>query len=388
MGSYLNPGSERFQNSLRSRIYIDKSLLIEQVNSLVRTEQKYVCVSRPRRFGKSMAADMLSAYYGQDDAASLFDDLKIAKAVSYKEHLNQYNVIKVNMQEFLSATSSVDEMLQFLQKRILLDLKKEYPEFIDEEYLIWFMKDIFETTKRPFVILIDEWDCIFREHRFSAEEQKKYLMFLRAWLKDQDYVALAYITGILPVKKCGTQASLDMFTEYSMTGVGELASFFGFTEEEVRDLCIEYNMSFEKMREWYDGYDLIEGSRYGDIHYSMYRPESVIEAMLRHKFGTYWNQTEKYEALDVYLQKDIAGLKDAIIKLLAGERVEINTGTFLNDMSTFIIKDDVLTLLVHLGYLSYRWDDKTVCIPNKEVLQEYENAIRTMNTYVIEKIEV
>lgn len=379
MGSYLNPGSERFQNSLRSRIYVDKTLLIEQINSLVRTEQKYICVSRPRRFGKSMAADMLAAYYGRNDTAYLFEHLQIAKTDSYKEHLNQYDVIKINMQEFLSAASSMDEMLKFLQKRILSDLKRAYPDLVTDDPLIWTMKDIFAATGRPFVILIDEWDCMFREYVHDTDAQKKYLDFLRMWLKDQDYVALAYMTGILPIKKYGSHSALNMFTEYSMTSPGDLAPFFGFTEEEVRDLCAEYDMSFEETSAWYDGYALIAGSRYGDIHYSMYSPKSVVEAMLRHRFDTYWNQTETYEALKVYIQMNMDGLKDAVIRMLAGDRVEINTGTFSNDMTTFATKDDVLTLLVHLGYLSYRWEDKTVCIPNKEVSQEYVNAISTMN---------
>lgn len=238
------------------------------------------------------------------------------------------------------------------------------------------MKDIFAATNRPFVILIDEWDCLFREYEHNTEAQKKYLDFLRAWLKDQDYVALAYMTGILPIKKYGSHSALNMFTEYSMTDPGELAPFFGFTEEEVRGLCEEYSMSFEETCAWYDGYRLVSGSRYGDVHYSMYSPKSVVEAMLRHKFGTYWNQTETYEALKVYIQMNLDGLKDAVVKMLAGERVEINTGTFSNDMTTFAGKDDVLTLLVHLGYLSYCWSDRTVSIPNREVSQYVKFMIK------------
>lgn len=375
----MNPGSERFQTSLRSQIYIDKTMLIEQVNKSVRTEQKFICVSRPRRFGKSMAADMLAAYYGNDDTEGLFDNLKIAKTESYREHLNKYNVIKINMQEFLSATHSVDEMLKSLQKRVLADLKRAYPDFVDGEQLVWSMMDIFAATNRPFVILIDEWDCMFREYAHNTEAQKKYLDFLRAWLKDQDYVALAYMTGILPIKKYGSHSALNMFTEYSMTDPGDLAQFFGFTGEEVRSLCAEYDMSLEETRAWYDGYNLVSGSKNGDTHYSMYSPKSVVEAMLRHKFGTYWNRTETYEALKIYIQMNMDGLKDAVVRMLAGGRVEINTGTFSNDMTTFATKDDVLTLLVHLGYLSYRWEDKTVSIPNREVSQEYVNAISTMN---------
>ncbi len=380
MGSYLNPGSERFRTSLRSQIYIDKSLLIAAINKLIRTEQKYVCVSRPRRFGKSMAADMLLAYYSVgEDTSSLFENLKISKETSYREHLNQYDVIKINMQEFLSSTHDVDKMLNALQRRILMDLKIAYPEIVNEENLVWTMMDVYSRTRRPFVVLIDEWDCLFREYARDTEAQKKYLDFLRAWLKDQSYVALAYMTGILPIKKYGSHSALNMFTEYSMTDPGNLAEFFGFTEVEVKALCGIYNMNFEEAQAWYDGYDLVNHGRDRDEHYAMYSPKSVVEAMLRHKFSTYWNQTETYEALKVYIQMNMDGLKDAVVSMLAGESVEIQIGTFSNDMTTFAGKDDVLTLLVHLGYLSYDSENSRVSIPNKEVSQEYLNAISTMN---------
>ena len=354
-------------------------MLIDQVNRRVRTEQKFICVSRPRRFGKSMAADMLSAYYGNgNDTAFLFDNLKIAQSASYREHLNKYHVIKINIQEFLSAAHDVDDMLNALQKRVLIDLKRVYPEIVDGNQLIWAMMDIFAATNRPFVILIDEWDCLFREFAHNTEAQKKYLDFLRAWLKDQDYVALAYMTGILPIKKYGTHSALNMFTEYSMTNPREFAEYFGFTEAEVMELCNQYRMNFEEAKAWYDGYELITQTADGQIVHSMYSPKSVVDAMLSHTYDTYWNQTETYEALKVYIQMNLDGLKDAVIRMLAGERVQINTGTFSNDMTTFTSKDDVLTLLVHLGYLTYHRADKTVSIPNKEVAQEYVNAISTM----------
>lgn len=369
MGSYLNPNPKSFQESLNSKIYIDKTMLIASTNELLNTKQKFVCVSRPRRFGKSMAADMLSAYYGRSDTAGLFENLQIANTDSYRKHLNHYDVIKINMQEFLSATCSVDEMLGMLKRYILFDLFEEYENirYRDENNLIQVMKDIFVKTDRPFVILIDEWDCMFREYTHDTQAQKKYLDFLRAWLKDQDYVALAYMTGILPIKKYGSHSALNMFTEYSMTNPRELAEYFGFTEEEVRALCIKYNMSFEEAKAWYDGYELVSESLNGKKICSLYSPKSVVDAMLSHVYDTYWNQTETYEALKVYIQMNMDGLKDAVVKMLAGDRVEINTGTFSNDMTTFATKDDVLTLLVHLGYLSYRWEDKTVSIPNREV---------------------
>ena len=389
MGSYLNPGSKGFRESLNSAIYIDKTALIEKTNAVLNTRQKFLCVSRPRRFGKSMAADMLAAYYGRgEDSARLFHGLAISRAKSYQEHLNQYDVIKINMQEFLSASGNVDEMLKVLQARVITDLKRGYPDDTEGIHLPFVMQDIYAHTEHPFVILIDEWDCLFREYQQDKASQKKYLDFLRAWLKDKDYVAIAYMTGILPIKKYGSHSALNMFTEYSMTDPGSLAPYFGFTANEVRELCADYNMNYEEVQAWYDGYELVTHTQDGNICYSIYNPKSVTEAMLRHKFGTYWNQTETYEALKIYIQMNMGGLKDAVIKMLAKGEIPVNTGTFENDMMTFATKDDVLTLLVHLGYLTYDSLKETVTIPNKEVSQEYINAVSTMDWHeVIRSVE-
>lgn len=202
---------------------------------------------------------------------------------------------------------------------------------------------------------------------------------MRAWLKDKDYVALAYMTGILPIKKYGSHSALNMFTEYSMTNPREMAEYFGFTEEEVKVLCKKFKRNFEETRAWYDGYELVAIAGEDKICYSIYSPKSVVDAMLSGVFDNYWNQTETYEALKSYIKLNFDGLKDAVVRMLAGDKVQINTGTFSNDMTSFQGKDDVLTLLIHLGYLSYHWPDKTVTIPNKEVSQEYINAISTMD---------
>ena len=391
MGSYLNPGSTMFRASIRSKIYVDKSELMTKINEFVNTEQKYVCVSRPRRFGKSMAMNMLAAYYDREEnTEDIFDKLKISRASSYREHLNQYDVLKINMQDFLSISSDIDEMLRIFKEYLLHDLLKKYENisFVDKNNLAQVMRDICSSTGRSFVILIDEWDCLFREYQYDGEAQKKYLDFLRLWLKDKEYVALAYMTGILPVKKYGSHSALNMFMEYSMTDPGNLAEYFGFTGDEVKALCEEYQMSFEEAESWYDGYKLVSHHWQGNQEYSMYSPKSVVEAMLRHKFGTYWNQTETYEALKKYIQMDMDGLKQSVIEMLAGNSVRINTGTFSNDMTNFATKDDVLTLLVHLGYLTYDSDTESVMIPNKEVSQEYMNAISTMNwSGVIDAVE-
>lgn len=380
MGIYLNPGTIEFQESINSEIYVDKTMLIERTNAALRTKQKYMCISRPRRFGKSMAADMLAAYYGKDyDSAALFDGLEISHCETFSTHLNKYNVFKINMQEFLSMTQNVDKMLKVLQKRLIKELKYNYPEYVDCDNLVFAMQDIFSYTGQSFIVLIDEWDCLFREYKQDEEAQRKYLDFLRVWLKDKAYIALAYMTGILPVKKYGTHSALNMFMEYSMTDPGNMAEYFGFTEKEVENLCIEYGMNIEETKAWYNGYGLYSHNKQEDILYSIYNPKSVVEAMLRHRFGNYWNQTETYEALKIYIQMNMDGLKDAIIEMLADNSVRINIGTFHNDMTTFATRDDILTLLVHLGYLTYDVEKESVRIPNKEVAQEYINAISTMD---------
>lgn len=382
MGTFLNPRTNLFRNSVQSEIYVDKSLLIAQTNKLINTEQRYLCVSRPRRFGKSMAANMLSAYYTQgEDTSDLFSQLKISSCASYSRHLNQYDVLKINMQDFLSSSTDVEEMLTTLNNYLIFDLLDKYDDIRmrNKNNLIQVMNDIYSRTGHPFVILIDEWDCLFREYQDNKNAQKKYLDFLRVWLKDKDYVALAYMTGILPIKKYGSHSALNMFTEYSMTDSGSLSDFFGFTENEVSDLCDRYQMCFDEAKSWYNGYKLITHTPDNDVYHSLYSPKSVVESMLRHKYDTYWNQTETYEALKKYIQMDMDGLKQAVVEMLAGKSIKINTKTFSNDMTTFATRDDVLTLLIHLGYLTYNSINETVSIPNKEVSLEYINAISTMD---------
>lgn len=391
MGSYLNPTCKNFMDSRRSEIYVDKSGLIAKTNAVIDTQQKYICVSRPRRFGKSMAADMLAAYYSRGkDNDGLFNGLKIQADSSYTIHLNQYDVIKLNMQVFLSSSRNVDTMLERLTRYLITELLAEYPDFqyLDVSNFFQIMQDIFAQTKRPFVILIDEWDCLFREFKEDAEAQRLYLDFLRGWLKDQPYVGLAYMTGILPIKKYGTHSALNMFSEFSMTNPGGLGSYFGFTEEEVRVLCERYDMNFEEAKAWYDGYTFSEPEQLSSHPISIYSPKSIVEAMLHRCFQNYWNQTETYEALKLYIQMNFDGLKDAVVTMLAGGKEEVNPGKFKNDMITFSGKNDVLILLVHLGYLSFDFADKSVTIPNKEVSAEYINAIEDLGwSEVLQSVE-
>lgn len=371
MGIYVNPSNEKFQRSLNSKIYVDKSELISYTNEVIRTNQQYLCVSRPRRFGKSMALEMLAAYYGcYCDSHSQFDELKIAREESYQEHLNQYNVVCLNMQEFLSNSENIEEMIDTIKRRLLFEIKLQYENvnLFDGENLTFTFQDIYAQQKVPFVILIDEWDCIFRERSTDERGQRRYLDFLRDWLKDKEYTALVYMTGILPIKKYGSHSALNMFQEFSMTNQRELEEFVGFTEDEVKKLCDTYHRNFEEMKAWYDGYSFLRVK-------SVYNPKAVVEATLSGVYDSYWTKTETYEALKTYVEMNYDGLKDMVIEMLAGSRKRINTGRFSNDMTTFESADDVLTLLVHLGYLAYDFEQEEVYIPNREISKEFCNAV-------------
>ena len=371
MGIYLNPGNDLFYSTVTySEIYVDKTMLISFTNKCLFGENKEICVSRPRRFGKSMAENMLTAYYSKGcDSRELFSKFQIAQTPDFEKHLNRYNVIHIDMQKFLGRTKNVHEMLDFLQKRVLKEMKQTFSGIEPEETsLIIALEDLYGQCEEKFIFIIDEWDSIFRVHRDNATAQKEYLDFLRGLLKGQPYVALAYMTGILPIKKYGQHSALNMFDEFSMTNQYALAEFTGFTEREVRQLCERYHMSFEQTKDWYDGYN-VNGI-------SIYNPRSVTSAMMNGIFDSYWTQTETYEALKMYIVRNENGLRDKIIRTIAGEHISINTKTFQNDMCTFETADDILTLLVHLGYLTYDFDTKTAWIPNKEVRQEFLNSIQ------------
>lgn len=369
MGIYLNPGSDMFQQSLNSMIFVDKSDIIAELNKIINTNEKYICISRPRRFGKSMTMNMVSAYYDRTVKNDCFEGLKIAQNSDFDKHRGQYDVLHLNMQSALSRTKNMSELLAWVRKNVLWDLLTEYAglRFFDDTDMIRTMQDVYMHTKRKFVILIDEWDCIFREEKNHLQEQKMYLDFLRDWLKDNPCIALTYMTGILPIKKYGTHSALNMFREISMMNPVEYAGFTGFTESEVKELCQKYQMDFEETKKWYDGYTF-------PMCRSIYNPRSIVSAMQSRFFDSYWNQTETFDALRIYIDMNFDGLRDAVITLMAGNRLHIDVRSFTNDMVTFNTYEDILSLLVHLGYLAYDVEKQEVFIPNKEVMQEFVTA--------------
>ncbi len=378
MGIFLNPGNEGFSSVVSSQLYVDKTGLIDYINQVLGTEQRMLCVSRPRRFGKSMAVKMLVAYYSKGcDSKQLFQHLKIKNLPTYEKELNKHNVIYLDMQWFHSVAKEKgisEQEISYLQKEVIQELKEQYPTIIEDNIILLSeaLFRIYSATKERFIIIIDEWDYIFREDKENVVQQERYINFLRGMFKGilaDVAIELVYITGILPIKKYGTQSALNNFDEYTMLDPTPMEEYMGFTKLEVQNLCKQYNMDLKKMNRWYDGYIFSN-----EMH--IYSPKSVVDAVRRKKISNYWTSTETYEALQIYIDLDMYGLREAIVSMLSNSNIKIDTWAFQNDMTSLKSKDDVLTLLVHLGYLAYNEETSEVFIPNEEVRGEFIRAIK------------
>lgn len=373
MGTYINTGNAGFQRVRNSR-YVDKSQMISVINSILNTEKCMSCVTRCRRFGKSMAAKMLCAYYDQScDSRHLFEDLKIASNPSFEKHLNKYPVLYLDMTSFVTRYKD-ETIVAHINEDVMADVHTAYPDIPlrENDDLMALLIRITEATGQSFFFIIDEWDAICREFKAGTKAMDDYVNWLRRMFKvansSKVFVGV-YLTGILPIKKYKTESALNNFTEYSMVNPGRLAGCFGFTKQEVKDLCLEEGGNFDEMEKWYDGYMI--GSEP-----SIFNPNSVMQALWEGRCRSYWASTGAYDAIASYIQMNYKGLKDDIIKMLGGGRCKVDPTGFQNDMSIIRTKDDVFTVLIHLGYLGYDFDTGECFVPNREVDGELVNAIR------------
>ena len=371
MGIYFNPSNASFKKDRNYKIYVDKTELIAYLNEIIDTPKNCLAVSHARRFGKSHAAGMIDAYYSLGcDSGELFDDTKIARDADYRKYMNKYNVIHLDIASVWDFHK--EDLVESIKERVCKDFKKEYDDLLDySEDLYLLIQDIYCKTNTPFVIIIDEWDCVIRNSD-DKELVHKYLQFLHSLFKSEEsksFLALAYITGILPIKKIRDESALNNFSEYTMLKSKPITKYYGFTEDEVRELCKKYDMDFETVRAWYNGY-LIDG-----IH--MYNPNSVVQSMVDHDCDSYWRNTSSFESINTFITMNYEGLKDDIMSMLSGKKVRVNPNTFRNDLSIITSKDDALTALIHLGYLGYDADRKSAYVPNYEVATAFELALQT-----------
>ncbi|MCI6733357.1 MAG: ATP-binding protein [Lachnospiraceae bacterium] len=373
MGRFVNPGNDAFQVALNSEIYIDKTGVLEYTNKVMNTLQGYICNSRPRRFGKSITANMLAAYYSRGcDSEEMFSRLEIGKNRDFRKHLNQYDVIHLDIQWCMVPAGGPNHVISYITEKTIEELRAYYPGELSEEIhsLSEALSRINSMTGKKFVIIIDEWDVLIRDEAANHKVQREYISFLRGLFKGIEptkYIQLAYLTGILPIIKEKTQSALNNFDEFTMLSASNLTPYIGFTEEEVRKLAEEYHLDFYEVKKWYDGYFLDD--------YQVYNPRAVVSVMLKGKFRSYWSETASYEAIVPLINMNYDGLKSAVIEMLSGASVKVNTASFKNDTVHIQSKDDVLTYMIHLGYLGYDQTSRTAFVPNEEIRQELKNAV-------------
>ena len=378
MGIYLNPGNVNFKEILKAEIYVDKTMMISVTNKFIDNGNKYICISRPRRFGKTIAGNMLSAYYSKGcDSRELFKNLKIHDDPGFLKKLGKYNVIKIDLNSEYQNTRDSENLIDILSEKIKKEMSKEFPDVdIAREYtLAESILEVYSQTGETFIVIIDEYDVLVREQA-DPELFAKYLSFLNGLFKSDTLrpaISLAYLTGILPIVRDKIQSKLNNFREYTILDAMELTEYIGFTSDEVKNLCNEYGMDFEECKNWYDGYT--------QNGYEIYNPESVVMSMQRKKYGSYWGKTSTYEAIAERIRMNFSGTRDAVIRMIAGEDVDVSVGRYMNTMTDFTSKNDLFEYLMYIGYLAYNEDERTCRIPNREVRQEWFFAVETEPEY-------
>ena len=380
MGVYFNPNNGSFTKDRNYKIYVDKTELLKFLNESIETPRNCIAVSHARRFGKSHAAGMIDAYYSLgSDSTKLFEGTKISASPDYKKYMNKYNVIHLDVSSIWDfyKENIVEKIIEYIYK----DFEKVFGDTLDyHDSISYVLMTIYEKTDIPFVIIIDEWDCVIR----NSTDQKlihRYLQFLHSLFKSEEsksFLALAYITGILPIKKIKDESALNNFEEFTMLKSKPITEYYGFTEDEVKNLCKEYGMDFESTKAWYDGY-LIDGKH-------MYNPNSVSLAMKRQDFDSYWKNTSAFSSINTFITMNYAGLKDDVMTMVSGGKVMVDTESFQNDLSEIYSKDDALTALIHLGYLGYDADRSSAYVPNYEVAKAFQMALKTGSWTEIAKV--
>ncbi len=376
MGIYINPNGIAFRRFVETGKYVDKTGLLKELNAILDDpSSNFVCISRPRRFGKTLAGEMIAAFYSKGaDTRELFEDYEISKKENWETYLNTYNVIQVDLNAMYSTWKSKakkpENVVYYINEILFEEFKSEFADVIfKSDSLAECIQAVYAAKGETFVIIIDEYDILVREE-VPKDEFDVYLAFLNSLFKNsalRSAISLAYLTGILPIIRDKIQSKLNTFEEYTFLSPEMFSEYTGFTNEDVRNLCEKNKCDFELLKSWYDGY------RLNGIE--IYNPQSVFKAITKRKCIAYWSGTSTYQVVSEKIRMNFSGIKDAVITMLAGGRVDVNVEKYENRMDSFNSKDDVFTFLIHLGYLAYDADNAQCYIPNREIHNEWQNAI-------------
>lgn len=380
MGMFLNSRIpfESYRLVKRDTYFIDKTALIDELIPFLEVEKRFVCITRPRRFGKSVMASMIGAFFGKAvDAGILFDTLKIASAEGYRKHLNQHCVVYIDFSRMPQDCDTYAAYIGRISDGIKRDLTEEYPDIdFSSGRDLWDMfQNIFDQTGQNFIFVMDEWDAIFHKDFILEKDRRSYLEFLRNLLKGQTYVELAYMTGILPIAKYSGGSELNMFVEYDMATRVKFGEYFGFLDAEVDQLYETYirktpnpRITREELDLWYDGYHTATGDR-------MYNPRSVVCALADNQISNYWTGSGPYDEIFYYIRNNIEDVRDDLAIMVSGESIEIKLqGYAATDMELYT-KDQIYSAMVVYGLLTY--EDGAVSVPNKELMDKFDELLLT-----------
>lgn len=379
MGMYLNSKSPYvlYKSECANPYFVDKTILLHELFPYVKQGQKCLCITRPRRFGKTVMANMIGAFFGKGKLSNdIFDNLKIAKDQNYNDYLNHYNVITISFNELPRNCQSYTQYIDRIQNGLIRDLVDIYPVCKERENdAVWdILKYLYETEEARFIFVLDEWDFIFHRDFVTAEDKKEYISFLSMLLKDKPYVLLAYMTGILPIAKYSSGSELNMFLEYSMASQAKFGDYFGFTEDEVDDLYRRFlsftsnpMVSRDGLRTWYDGYHTLVGER-------MYNPRSVVAALTNNQLSSYWTSSGPYDEIFYYIEKNVNVVREDLALMISGEAVPAQVQEYAATSMNLQTKDEIFSAMVVYGFLNY--ENGKVAIPNKELMDKFADMLQ------------
>ena len=379
MGFYLDSAAPKtlYRSEVKSPYFVDKSMVLKELFQFMKTRNKHICITRPRRFGKTVMTNMIASFFTDaQDSSDIFDHLKIAKDDDYKTYLNQYKVIQINFSEMPDECEDYKKYIRRINKLLKEDLKELYPQLkLDYEDTIKdLLRKIYERTGDEFIFVFDEWYYIFHEWFMTDRDKDEYLAFLSTLLKDQPYVKMTYMTGILPIAKYSSGSKLNMFVEYTMASEERFSDAFGFTDSEVDELFKRYqkntekqNLTREDLRIWYDGYHTKSGER-------MYNPRSVVVALTNNNLGNYWTNSGPYDEIYSYIEHNVDDVRDDIALMVSGEAVPARVREYAAVSMNLSTRDEIFSAMVVYGFLTY--ENGKVSIPNKELMDRFGEMLQ------------
>ena len=371
MGQFLNNKEpyDKYRTVKNGPYFVDKSEILEELIPALQQEQRFFCITRPRRFGKTIMANMIAAFFENTEEESLFDDLYISRYKHYKEQAGRHDVIYIDFSEMPKECDSYKKYISRIEEGIYYDLREKYSDlYLKQEDAIWdIFSKIFNETKKKFIFVMDEWDAVFHMSFMTEKNREDYLLFLKLLLKGQSYVELAYMTGVLPIAKYSDGSELNMFLEYNMATRVRFSEYFGFSDEEVDVLYDRYlkntkkpQITRESLREWYDGYHTASGER-------LYNPRSVVCALTDNQLSNYWVSSGKYDSVFTYIRYNVDQIQNDLTLMFAGEKIPSGIQEYAATAQELKTKEEIYSAMVVYGLLTY--DNGMVFIPNKELME-------------------